>query len=117
MPPTAPPDAQLLPALLPVPPPPVRIPPAVTVSVQLTYHSTLPPPPGSKAKAKDKKESKTKELTSTITPTLEGYTAFLNSILAKHGEEKYSVMERKHYPFKVLCPPAKSYVMISLSRR
>lgn len=96
------------------PEPPVH---HVTVSAQFTYHTSIPPAPGSKAKPKDKKEYKTKELTYSFSPTLENYVAFLNALLTKHGEEKYGVKDRKRYPFKVLCPPAKSVVISSTSDR
>ena len=84
----------------------------VTIASQLTHHTVIPPKPGSKAKAKEKKEVKTKELTHVFFPTIENYLSLLKAILAKHGEEKYNITEKKQYVFKALCPPAKVFVIL-----
>ena len=81
----------------------------VTIASQVTHHTVVPPKQGSKAKPKDKKDVKTKELSHTFSPSMKNYLTLLRAVLAKHGEEKYNIMEKKRYIFKVLCPPAKSY--------
>jgi hypothetical protein len=83
-----------------------------TVTSHITYYTVVPPKAGSKAKPKDKKETKTKELTYTFSPTIQSYIGFLKAILAKHGEDKYNITEKRRYVFKVICPPAKAYVII-----
>lgn len=86
----------------------------VIIASHVTHHIVIPPKAGSKGKPKDKKEVKTKELSHSFSPTLENYIAFLNALLAKHGEEKYNITEKKQYGLKVLCPPAKVFVLILL---
>jgi hypothetical protein len=85
----------------------------VTIASQLTHHTVVPAKQGTKGKAKDKKEVKTKELSHTFSPTSENYLVLLKAVLAKHGEEKYNVTDKKRYIFKVLCPPAKAFVLVN----
>jgi len=87
----------------------------VIIVSQVTHHTVIPAKQGSKAKPKDKKEVKTKELTHSFSPTVDNYVSLLKAILSKHGEEKYNITEKKHYILKVLCPPAKIFVSISLT--
>jgi hypothetical protein len=82
----------------------------LNVVFHLTYHTLVHAKAGSKAKPKEKKETKTKELSHMFSPTAENYIAFLTSILAKHGDEKYKLTEKRRYAIKVLCPPAHTYV-------
>jgi hypothetical protein len=78
---------------------------AVVVSY-LIYHTLIHTKTSSKAKPKEKKEMKMKELSHTFLPISENYITFLTAILAKHGDEKYKLTEKRRYGVKILCPLA-----------
>jgi len=82
------------------------------VSTQVTYHIAVAAT-GKKAKPKDKKETKTKEFMHKFRATSESYLALLTAILSKHGQEKYKVSERRRFGIKILCSPARAYVLNS----
>jgi len=63
-----------------------------------------------KGKIKEKKIAKVKELDFTLTS--DNYVDFLETLLAKHSQDKYKVTERHPYSFKYLYPPSKAYVFL-----
>jgi hypothetical protein len=62
---------------------------------------------------KELKTTKNKELDFKI--TTDNYIKFLETILSKHSQDKYKVMEWRPYAFKYLYPPSKAYVVVCLS--
>ncbi|KAH9944934.1 hypothetical protein B0H21DRAFT_823084 [Amylocystis lapponica] len=69
-------------------------------TIILNYHTLLKPAAGSRAQPKDKVESKVKEIKVSLSIDGDSYTAFLLQILQKHNESKYTVTDKKRYPFK-----------------
>lgn len=87
---------------------------AITIASQMVYHTIVQPKAGSKAQPKDKKVTKSKEFEHVFAATSSNYGTLIKLILKKHGEEKYNFTDRKPFPFKIVCPPAKAYVLCSM---
>lgn len=76
------------------------------VSAQVTTHVMTAAARGKKAK--DKKDTKTKEFIHKFRVTPEAYILLLQTILDKHGQDKYKVTAKRRYNIKVLCSPARA---------
>jgi len=63
-----------------------------------------------KGKIKEKKIAKVKELDFTLTS--DNYVDFLETLLAKHSQDKYKVTERCPYSFKYLYPSSKVCIFL-----
>jgi hypothetical protein len=60
-----------------------------------------------KGKIKEKKTAKVD-----FTLASENYVDFLETLLAKHSQDKYKVTERRPYSFKYLYPPSKGCIFL-----
>ncbi|KIJ21121.1 hypothetical protein PAXINDRAFT_6893 [Paxillus involutus ATCC 200175] len=75
-------------------------------SISLTVYAAVKKTVKGKVTTKEEKSVKTKELLIAISDS--NYIDFLQSVLAKHGQDQYKIMERKRYPIKYVPPKAKS---------
>jgi hypothetical protein len=81
----------------------------VKVTAHVLFHTIVPGKTTangakSKSKPKEKKDTKAKDFQHSFKGTLENYITLLATILAKHGEEKYNVMEKMIFGIKVQLP-------------
>lgn len=74
-------------------------------SISLTVYAAVKKTVKGKVTTKEEKSVKTKELLIAISDS--NYVDFLQSVLAKHGQDQYKIMERKRYPIKYVPPKAK----------
>ncbi|KAJ7098942.1 hypothetical protein C8R44DRAFT_642692 [Mycena epipterygia] len=92
----------------------------VKITAHLTFYTAVPGNTGSsgarsKNKTEQKKETKAKEFSHSFESGLENYLQLLKTILAKHGEEKYNVMDRMTYGIKVQLPSVKYTLSTSIN--
>ncbi|KAJ8509197.1 hypothetical protein ONZ45_g8604 [Pleurotus djamor] len=80
-------------------------------SLSLKVLATLTRHPSGSKKTKGsgpKKKTKSKDFLHKFSPDAASYVSFLNAILEKQGESKYTFTESRHYSLKVLVPPERA---------